>query len=358
MTKVHSRPYWFRRHPGVTLTMVVIVGVVLSLTFGELASRIAFPGWAPTRAERSQFWAYDDMLGWSHRPNQEGQFSHPDFSVHVQINAQGLRDREYPLERTEKKRVLVLGDSYGWGFGVEHHERFDEVLEIRNPDWEIINASVSGYGTDQQLLYLRGKGIALQPDVVLVLFCRNDPTNNSANRQYWHSKPYFALNAGELELHNVPVPERTLLQEAKLLLLGRTYLFRRLLMSQRLLLERLETKLIDGEEYTQGQLASDLGITEQLIRELRDVSEENGASLILVGVPGAVPLDAMHDALTRLSANLGIPYLALDKHFEKAAKQTNLTFPRDSHWNASGHAVAADRIEPFLEELAPFPNED
>ena len=41
--------------------------------------------------------------------------------------------------------MLILGDSFGWGYGVEHHERFSKILEDAHPDWEIINASVTGF---------------------------------------------------------------------------------------------------------------------------------------------------------------------------------------------------------------------
>lgn len=41
--------------------------------------------------------------------------------------------------------MLILGDSFGWGYGVEHHERFSKILEEAHPDWEIISASVTGF---------------------------------------------------------------------------------------------------------------------------------------------------------------------------------------------------------------------
>ena len=55
----------------------------------------------------------------------------------VAINSHGLRDGEYALEPTRgKKRMLVLGDSFAWGFGVEREEVFCEVIERRRPNWE------------------------------------------------------------------------------------------------------------------------------------------------------------------------------------------------------------------------------
>ena len=60
----------------------------------------------------------------------------------VKLNSHGLRDNEYLLTRTKNGRILVLGDSFGWGFGVEHEDIFSEVIERRNREWEIINQRV------------------------------------------------------------------------------------------------------------------------------------------------------------------------------------------------------------------------
>jgi lysophospholipase L1-like esterase len=104
------------------------------------------------------------------------------------INADGLRDRSYATEKPEGTfRVVVLGDSIGFGFctisdPVPRDKTFSEVLERRldaDPPagWdrvEVINLSVSGYDTTQEAEYLRVKGLAYQPDMVVVGYCLND----------------------------------------------------------------------------------------------------------------------------------------------------------------------------------------
>ena len=67
------------------------------------------------------------------------------------------------------KRVLVLGDSFTWGFGVEQEQIFTEVIENSRKDVEVINAGVSGYSPDQELIWLREQGMHFQPDLVLLL---------------------------------------------------------------------------------------------------------------------------------------------------------------------------------------------
>jgi len=48
--------------------------------------------------------------------------------VEVVINSKGMRDGEHSMVPTGKRRMLILGDSFGWGYGVEHHERFSKIL--------------------------------------------------------------------------------------------------------------------------------------------------------------------------------------------------------------------------------------
>src|SRR5437899_3035923 len=101
------------------------------------------------------FWRHDPRLGWHHTAGSEGVFDRsPVFRTRVRINDKGLRGRDYPYERVAgRRRILVLGDSFVFGYGVEQEEIFTTVLEGLLPATEVINAGVSGYGTDQELLW-------------------------------------------------------------------------------------------------------------------------------------------------------------------------------------------------------------
>lgn len=99
----------------------------------------------------------------------------------VEISSQGLRDQEYALGRQPNTtRVLVLGDSVTFGFGVLAEESFPERLEQRLNDlgdggrYEVINAGVIGYNTIQERVRLQQVGLQFQPDVVVLTFVVND----------------------------------------------------------------------------------------------------------------------------------------------------------------------------------------
>jgi len=103
-----------------------------------------------------------------------------EYEVNVQINSLGLRNSEIG-SKADTFRILVLGDSFTFGYGVENEETYPSQLQkILNEridrKVEVINAGyASGYAPDAYYAYLKKEGFALQPDLVLIgFFVGND----------------------------------------------------------------------------------------------------------------------------------------------------------------------------------------
>ncbi len=335
----------FQKHPVGFLVGVVMMGTLGILIVAEFAVRLILPQWAPSRAERSIFWVYDRQLGWAHRPNQRGQFSHPDFSVTVNINSRGLRDDEYSMNRNTKKRMLILGDSFGWGFGVEHPDRFSEILERKHTNWEMINASVSGYSTDQEYLFLKIRGLSYQPDRVLLLLHDNDYSGNVSTTQYGYNKPVYIISRDDLVLQNTPVPTASSKQRMEHFLMGKTYLLRRIYLAGSMVCSYLKSGgCQDDSEGNASHLQNQYEITSRLVLAMNLLCKEAQSRLIIVSCPMNTDRQTH---LKEICDREGIPYLSLDQDFAKCRETT--TFLHDPHWNATGHRVAAEAIGQFLE---------
>jgi GDSL-like Lipase/Acylhydrolase len=345
------------------------VAVVATLGLAELAARHVLPEWRPENGSRL-FWRYDPLLGWSHQPGSEGIHEKADFAVHVVTSAQGLRDRLYPEARVPGLcRMIAVGDSFTWGFGVEDGQIWHERIEAAHPDWEILNAGVAGYATDQELLYLEKRGLAFQPDVVLLLLHPNDFLENAERGTSGYYKPRFVLHpGGELELTQMPVPHGTLEQRFDRWLHYHTYLLYRVYHP----LEYLEAAQEERAHQAAAEAARerragrrrdpaerarrraerlaapnkydvDLSLTLALLGRIDAVVREHGARFLLVSVPMSDP------PRSRLAAGvqaLGIPYLPLDPAFRG---QRDIRFEHDAHWTPHGHEIAARAIEDFLE---------
>ena len=105
--------------------------------------------------------------------------------VPIRTNSLGLRSPEIEdTKPTDTTRILVLGDSVAFGWGVRSEDTFASqlasLLATVYPDkrFEVINAGVSGYGTWQELQWLKQTGVDLQPDVVIVQTHLNDAADN------------------------------------------------------------------------------------------------------------------------------------------------------------------------------------
>src|SRR5437870_662777 len=150
------------------------------------------------------FTVYDPALGWRLAPSRELLFRGPSFAVRVAHNAEGLRDRHYSDAREPgRRRILVLGDSFVWCWGVELADCFTERLEAAMPGTDVINAGVPAYSTAQEMLFYESQGRRYRPDLVLLVFVPNDPVENVRG---WG--PRFRLDGDRLVATNVPAPRR------------------------------------------------------------------------------------------------------------------------------------------------------
>src|ERR1051325_6658817 len=172
----------------------VLISFTIVALFGEVMLRLCAP--RPVVDEKYRFCRFDHELGWA--PLENVTYSEKGFFVHQ--NQFGLRAPDtIQLRNTSgRKRVLVLGDSYVWGYGATQDELFTAPQVYRTDD-ELINGGVSGYGTDQAYLFYLREGQKFDVDeVVLAFTLYNDVKNNLHSKQYSYLKPYFTLNAGLL----------------------------------------------------------------------------------------------------------------------------------------------------------------
>lgn len=155
---------------------------------------------------------HDAELGWLPR-SEPVVFEGADGPLEARPNTFGLRGAEPDPSRPY--RILVMGGEHVWGAGVADAERFTDQLAARTPHWDVVNAGVKGYGTDQSLLLARHLVLALRPSAVLLVFDpMKDRDANQANvSPDGHYKPHFVLDDTTLVLRGQPVPEAVAFRE-------------------------------------------------------------------------------------------------------------------------------------------------
>jgi len=383
------------QRPATTRTKLAFALMLAStgLLMGVILGEWILAEFSPQLTRVPHVWRFDPNLGWNHIPSASGRLVTPEFDVEVQINADGLRDRAYPMEKgAATRRILLFGDSFAEGWGVEIDRSVSQVLEQslnrRDEAVEVLNFGVAGFGSDQELLLFRQKGRLYEADVVLLLFYGNDLWNNVARHGIGAErgeKPYFRFaRAGGLSLQGVPVRKNRYwdfrdgtMSVPWTMRLGRYF-------SQNwhgfALLEKAFAagEVTKGEQRTfyQGLYGADRGqrhersweLTAKILEAFQRAVEAEGSAFVLVYVPSIVQIDEgdwqskrqLHGLigeeydllkpnrlLGEIAAAAGMQYLDLYPSFRSGSESGPLYYG-DSHWNAAGHELAAGQIAEFL----------
>jgi hypothetical protein len=188
--------------PFAFLLLVSLMGALYEgvLSLGEVAV-VEVP-----RDERVVLHRHDASLGWLPRTDG-GLVQAGDAFETLRLNALGLRDAE--PDDARPYRLLVMGGDAVWGTGTAAADRFTDRLEARSETWDVVNAGVSGHGTDQSMLLARQLVPTLDPTALVLVF---DPATDRAFNQSnespgGHYKPYFVLDDTTLVLKGQPAPQ-------------------------------------------------------------------------------------------------------------------------------------------------------
>jgi GDSL-like Lipase/Acylhydrolase family len=267
---------------------------------------------------------FDAELGWFLRPNAVTQHATTNRTTSVRQNSLGLRERE--LSDIASNRIMFLGDSFTWGYDAEVNERFTDLLQKELPQYGVVNAGVSGYGTDQELLLMYRLWKVVSPKVVVLTFCvDNDRDDNSSSLRYrQRRKPYFVRTPdGRLQARGYPLPRPEDVSHVS--------------WSERLVLVGFVVDIY-AKLREQEIIVPDL--TESLIDLMRRTVEERGARLV-VGLQRHEP---------KLEAHLRareIPYTT----FEDAPGYPTAGW----HWTPQGNAIVARKYLVLFTEIGIVP---
>jgi SGNH hydrolase-like domain, acetyltransferase AlgX len=344
--------------------------VALSVVVAEGLTAVFFPQnlgtWGMTR---------DGMT--SHVPNAS-VYLHK-FKQQITINSFGMRDREHVLKKPPQTlRILVLGDSFMEANQVAFEDSFASLLErsLRSRtsrDIEVINASVSGWGTDDELTYLTRYGFQFEPDIVLVgMTLHNDIQDNL-------QEEFHSFENGELQVRPVkPMPafEYGVLQ-VKEYLASHSHLYQLCLKYARfkkvwsegtrlndhvveLLLEQASPELRRGWELTDrlfGRMKEEcdrrgvrpivfmiplwVQVSEERLKEFLRERGESRARLALSQPQSVMKAIAVKN-------NLEVIDLLLEfQQWEKSHPGT-LYLQEDGHWTVTGHQLAMETVAAWL----------
>ncbi len=310
-----------------------------------------------------RFWTeYHPLLGWYNQKNKAAVLELKSGKYAIQTNAMGFRGtREYDKKNNPNViKIIVLGDSYAFGWGVQNDETFAVKLEHQYRNLEMINLGVVGYGIDQMYLCYKELGREFHADYVIIsVFPEDFWRATRAFSETGHGKPYFTLSSeGVLKLNNVPVKGAEDLQYNQFPDLIEQNAFEKIMNHS--VIYRLAKKVfikygknlgaVDPNTTDEWRLGK--AILHELIQEIR----KSGAQPIIIIIP---PVRWLHDSqiesiqksLWHLRDQENVEIFDLTTYFQKSLGNKNLTdfyIQDDWHWTKNGHEVVAAVLNDYL----------
>lgn len=121
----------------------------------------------------------------------------------LQTNSVGLRNTEEIIEDASVFRILAIGDSFTYGYYVHNQEtwpaRLEETLNQRlTARVQVLNAGLPGYTIEDELAYLRDKGLALSPDLVILGVYTNDIMDMTPRIREFFARPVLLAQSAPM----------------------------------------------------------------------------------------------------------------------------------------------------------------
>ncbi len=386
------------------------LGVLFVLAFTELLSLAAIPvlnTWLSDRIRRNkdvfeeqsrairellgpgQLIEIHPVMGWRYAPNY-AKGPH-------RLNAAALRSgRDYdPVAPTGVRRVAAFGDSFVYGSEVGNADAWPRIIEAANPDLEVLNYGVPGYGTDQAYLRYREEGSAYRPRTVLIGFVPTDLSRTvNVYRRFFHSeelplfKPRYVLDGKDgLALIECPAPTpaayaRLLDRPGDVLALGKndqwyepavyeSPLYDYSAFVRLLGLTVVKAKrLCDGDRLTRGRVFNEdcaaVKIQCKLFEEFAALVRGRGADPLVVLLPDKPTVQAVrrgeppvYEPLVRHLKARGIDYVDAGDAFRAAdVADADGWFATGGHYSPAGTRLVATWMTGILRERLSSPRPD
>lgn len=254
------------------------------------------------------------------------------------INSAGFRGADFPAHKTTGvTRIAILGDSVAYGYSVPLEQTFARLVEKQlNADGypaEVLNFAVNGYSTVAELELYKTRVREYKPDIVLLAYVLNDPIPSAFVVKSVGSAKQQASFFQTLAKHSQ---------------LG-AWIF----LQWKSITQRFDQKNNYQSIYANPNLWN---ATTQALGDLKTMTQEDGAKFATVVFPllldfNNYPMRDIHQQVNSTLQTNGITHIDLLNDFSTHPYESLRPHPKDdTHPNAIGHAIAAEKITAMLEK--------
>jgi hypothetical protein len=317
--------------------------------------------------------AFNPELGEIPVPYQKGIRHFPGvYTFAYNNNSLGMRgSREYQEKKETEYRILMLGDSFTYGFGVNDDQTFAALVEkdlrADRLSVEVLNAGCPGKGTDYALKCFQTVGRKFHPDLTVLGFFCNDFQDNARGEYYNIGR------RGELQVKPVNCNRgavKTLLAH----LPGYNWLISWSQAANLVKQAGVEALINRGRQsgpdaanglvvsYDRGAsgyaTAANKLLTRIYVEQLNAAVKRAGGELMMCYIPISQEVldyrrtrtvSADERAIQRLAADNGMMLWSLTPLLAHSGQRIERLYYKEGHWTAAAHAMAAHSLSRLVQ---------
>jgi lysophospholipase L1-like esterase len=346
--------------------IILLIGVALMIVL-EVIVRLFFPqDFQVNERNNVPLGMVDSVIGHVYRPNAAAFVSGPEYAASYEINAEGMRDEEvHPAAKGDSTvRILLLGDSFAFGVGVDYDSTWSVIFERRCLEngikVEVIKAGVSGYDTRSELLYLYRLFPKYHPDIVLIAFLSNDLVTNLllAANESLEGNQSMRQDSMTVRGQSDKFSHFQIVTLAKRMLLSSDFIYTKMYFTT--------NRSIYYASPMNETLQRQVEVTKKLLLRFQEYCDSNGAKLVILSIPqeiqvimkarryavNGISIDFVDEEFLRFSREHGFLWLpalgTLAQQYQSGFD--DLYFRLDGHLNKRGTRMVGEFLYQSLED--------
>ena len=179
------------------LFFLALAGCCVALLLAEGFVRVFYP-FSRDHVVPAGLFEIDNDLGWKLSAGKTKNHHSSYFEATYQTNTLGYRDKPRNLLKDRKShRILLYGDSQVFGWGIPAEQRFSNLIEDVNSNFELWNLAVPGYGLDQEVLSYEKQGQLFSADEVFFFVSKATLNRTRYDYIYRKYKPKYIFDRND-----------------------------------------------------------------------------------------------------------------------------------------------------------------
>ncbi len=331
---------------------MMLFSILIACAIGEVALRFLFPQKLGTQ----QFSNHKD-LGLLPVPNQEGFYLYPGVYNYTYTNdASARRITSKDKAANYNKTVMLIGDSFTYGIGVNDHETFAYQLQdkLKSNGVQIVNCGTPGKGTDYALKYYKVFKEEVKPDVVIYMSHFNDLQDNF--REYYYERN-GSTTLKEKKFDAAFYSRKKSISKSKVYrwFSRNSHLFS--LVKSFVVTVMMPAHVIAYEEDFENKDANDF--TNLILDNLQSELEKDSVEFHTFYIPHENDMKELKTAnklrgpesfFKNYCETNGVAYKSFTDEMVNRNQNIEELYLEEGHWTPKGHALAADILFEYLKE--------